>query len=134
MYVSIVSRRNKQCTAKATEGKPTTTIIENHMNTDPRKHGLRATACWTLQQMLKMFILSFHAGTAGGRLLGPCVCSAAPDGRIVYRDFQISFLPELLQDLNLQTRIYLWFVQIVLDHIFFLHFGNSRTKCFRNNG
>ena len=76
MYVSIVSRRNKKCTAKATEGESTSTINEKHMNTGPQKPGLRSTASWTLQQMLKIFILSFHAGIAGGRLLGSCFCSA----------------------------------------------------------
>jgi hypothetical protein len=58
----------------------------------------------------EMFILSFHAGSAGDRLLGPCLYSATTVRRIVYRDFQRNFLPELLQHLNLQTKIYLWFM------------------------
>jgi hypothetical protein len=52
--------------------------------------------------------LSFHAGIAGDRLLAGAA----------YHDGLGNVVPELLEDVDLQTRIYLWF-------IFFLHFRNS---------
>jgi len=66
---------------------------ETDMNTGLRKHGLRGTASWTLQEMLKMLSLSFHADIAGSRLLGPCFCCATADRRIIYCGFQRHFFP-----------------------------------------
>jgi hypothetical protein len=43
----------------------------------------------------------------------------------VYRHFLRNVLPELLQDVDLQTRIYLWFMHDGAPHIFNLQFGNS---------
>jgi hypothetical protein len=59
--------------------------------------------------MFKVSTLSFHAGIAGNRLLGtyflpPCLTGA------VYHNFLQNVLPELLQDVVLQTRIHLWFM------------------------
>jgi hypothetical protein len=35
VYISVISRRNKKCMAKATEGESTTTIHEKHLKTGP---------------------------------------------------------------------------------------------------
>ncbi|GFG40851.1 hypothetical protein Cfor_05350 [Coptotermes formosanus] len=44
----------------------------------------------------------------GDRLLGPYCLPPRLNGA-VYHDFLRNFLPELLQDVDLQTRIHLWF-------------------------
>jgi hypothetical protein len=59
--------------------------------------------------MFKVSTSSFHVGTSGDRLLEgyflpPCLTIAD------YHDFQRKVLPELLQDVDLQTRINLWSV------------------------
>jgi hypothetical protein len=54
-------------------------------------------------------ILSFHAGTAEDRLLGLYFLSTRLTGD-VYHDFLQNVLPELLQDVDLETRIQLWFM------------------------
>ena len=51
-------------------------------------------------------MLIFHAGTASDRLLGPYFLPPRMT-RSVNRDFLQSFLPEILQDANLQTGIHL---------------------------
>ena len=59
-----------------------------------------------------MFIvspLSFHASTAGNRLVGPYCLPPHLNGA-VYHNFLRNFLPELLQDVYLQTGIHLWFM------------------------
>jgi len=48
--------------------------------------------------------------------------------------FPTNVFPELLQDVALQTRIHYGSRMMVLHHIFFLHFGNTWTTFFRNNG
>ena len=59
--------------------------------------------------MLKVSSLSFHAGTAVDRLLGPH--SLPPRLTVaLYHDFLQNFLPELLQYVDLLTRIHLRFM------------------------
>ena len=73
--------------------------------------------------MLKVSTLSFRVGiaaeTPGTHFLPPRLTGA------VYRDFLRNVLPELLQDVDLQTRIHLWFMHDGAPHIFILQFGNS---------
>jgi hypothetical protein len=72
--------------------------------------------------MLKVSTLSFRAGIAADSwdsLSSPRLTGA------VYRHFLRNVLPELLQDVDLQTRIYLWFMHDGAPHIFILQFGNS---------
>ena len=54
--------------------------------------------------------LSFHAGTAGDRLVGPYCLPPHLTGAL-YHDFLRNFLPELLLHVDLQTRIHLRFMQ-----------------------
>jgi hypothetical protein len=54
-------------------------------------------------------LVSFHTGIAGDRLLGPYFLPPHLTGA-VYHDFLSNILPELLQDVDLQTRIHLWFM------------------------
>jgi hypothetical protein len=75
--------------------------------------------------MLKMSAVSSHAGIAGDRLLGiyflPVYLTWA-----VYRDFLSNILPELFQDVDLQTRVHSWFMHDqVLHHTVFFQFGHS---------
>jgi hypothetical protein len=59
--------------------------------------------------MLKVSTLHFHAGIAGDRLLGPYFLPPHLTGAL-YHNFLRNVLPELLQDVGLQTRIHLWFM------------------------
>jgi hypothetical protein len=71
-----------------------------------------------------VYTLSFHAGTAGDRLKGTYFLPVYLTGA-VYLDFLRNFLPELLQDVDMQTMVHLWFMHDqVLYHIF-LQFGHS---------
>ena len=79
------------------------------MNVGLLKHGCPVTASWRLKKMCKVSILSFHAGIAGDRLrvpyfLPPHLTEA------VYQDSLRNVLLELLGDMDLQTRIHLWFM------------------------
>lgn len=56
-----------------------------------------------------MFTLSFHAGIAEDRLLGPYFLAPRLTGA-VHHDCLRNFAPDLLQDVKLQTRTHLWFV------------------------
>jgi len=81
---------------------------KSHMNIGLLKHGCPITAFWRLKTC-KVSTLSFHAGIAGDRLRGPYFI--APHlTEAVYQDFQRDFLPELLGDVDLQTRIHLCFM------------------------
>ena len=69
-----------------------------------------------------MSSVSFHAGIAGDRLFGPCFLPQRLTGAVCHDGLR-NVLPELYEDVDLQTRIYLWF-------IFFLHFRNFWETCF----
>jgi hypothetical protein len=73
------------------------------------KHGLQVMASWWLKTMLKMSTLTFHGGVAGERLLVPYFFSTTGLIGAICHDFLWDILPELLQDVYLQTRIHLWF-------------------------
>jgi len=82
---------------------------------------------------------------AGDRLLGIQLLPLRL-ARAVYRDSLGKVLPKLLQDVDLQTMILLWFMRdgsqphfygscvMVLNHIFFLQFEYYGTTCFREIG
>jgi hypothetical protein len=53
--------------------------------------------------------LSFHAGIAGHSLRGPYFLPLHLT-EAVYQDFLRDILPELFGDMDLQTRIHLWFM------------------------
>lgn len=72
------------------------------------KHGF-LVAAWQLHKMHKLSALSFHAGLAGARLLWPSILLPHVTGS-VYHDFPWNLLPELLQNVDLQARIHLWFM------------------------
>jgi len=75
--------------------------------------------------------LSFQAGMAGERLLGPCFLPPCLTGA-VYRNFLREVLPGLLEDVDLQTRIHLRFIHDGVPPHFLLAVWESCT-CFRNN-
>ena len=54
----------------------------------------------------ELSVLIFHAGTASDRLLGPYFLPPRVTGAVQF-DFLQNFLPEMLQDANLQTGIHL---------------------------
>jgi len=87
------------------------------------KYGFRITDPSRLK--MKVSTLSSHAGIAGDRLLETYFLPPRPT-RVVYRDLLRSILPQLLQDVDLHTRIHLWFVHDQeLHHTFFLQFEHS---------
>jgi hypothetical protein len=53
--------------------------------------------------------LSFHAGNAADRLVGPNCLPPHLTGALNH-DFLRKFLPELLQDVDVQIRMHLWFM------------------------
>jgi hypothetical protein len=55
---------------------------------------------------MKASTFSAHAGIAENRLLEPYFLPPRPTG-VVYRDFLRNIFPELLQDVDLHTRIHL---------------------------
>ena len=57
--------------------------------------------------MLYVSTLSFRAGIAGDRLLGPYFLLPRPS-KAVYHDFLSNVLPALLQYVHMQDRIHLW--------------------------
>jgi hypothetical protein len=62
-----------------------------------------------IEKLFKVSTLSYHAGIAGERIVGTYFVS--PDLTVaVYHSFVWNVLPQLLQNVNLQTGIYLWFV------------------------
>jgi hypothetical protein len=74
-----------------------TTIQEKNytVNIGLLKHAFRATAFRRLKKMLHVSTLSFRAGIAADRLLGPYFLPPRPSGA-VYHDFLRNVLPELL--------------------------------------
>jgi hypothetical protein len=79
------------------------------MNTGLPTHGFRVTDPCCSKKNLKVTNLSLHAGTAGDRLLGSCFLPPRLTGA-VYHDFLRNFIPELLQDVDLQTTRILWLI------------------------
>jgi hypothetical protein len=73
--------------------------------------------------MLKMSAVSSHAGTAGDKTFIPVYVYMTG---AVCRDFLRNILPELFQDVNMQTKDHLWFMHDqALHYIVFLQFGHS---------
>jgi len=70
------------------------------------KHAFRVTAFRRLKKMLHESTLSFCAGIAGDRLLGPYFLPPRPSAA-VYHDFLRNVFPELLQYVHMQNRIHL---------------------------
>jgi hypothetical protein len=99
---------NKQYPVQPTELEctPQYKKKETHMNVGLLKHGWPVTASWRLKNMCKVSTLSFHAGIAGDRLRGPYFLPPHLT-EAVYQDFLRDVLPELLGDMDLQTRIHL---------------------------
>jgi hypothetical protein len=64
-----------------------------------------------------MSTVSFHAGTAEDKLLGPYFLPPRLTGA-VYHDLLLIVLPELLQE------VHLWFMHDGASPHFFLQFGN----------
>lgn len=58
--------------------------------------------------------------------------SSTTSSRAGYSDLLWNVLPELLEDVDLETRICLYLCTMVFYHIFFLHVGNT-WACFWNN-
>jgi hypothetical protein len=79
------------------------------MNVGLLKHGCPVTASRRLKKMCQVSTLSFHAGIARYRPRGPYFLPPHLT-EAVYQDFLRDVLPELLGDLDLQTRIHLWFM------------------------
>jgi hypothetical protein len=79
-----------------------------------------------------MFIvspLSFHAGTAGDRLVGPYCLPTRLTGALCH-DFLRNFLPELMQDVDLQIRMCLWFMPVGAAPHFLLEFQEFLNSVF----
>jgi len=109
---------NKKCPVQPTELECTPQYKKNLMNVGLLKHGCPVTASWRLK-MCKVSTLSFHAGIAGDRLRGPYFLPPHLT-EAVYQDFPRDVLPELLGDVDLQTRILLWFMHDGVDPHFVL--------------
>jgi len=75
------------------------------MNIDFLKHGFRVAVSWRLKKTLKMSTLIFQVDIAEDRLLGPYSLPSRLSGT-VYHDYLRNVLPELLQDVYIQTRIH----------------------------
>jgi hypothetical protein len=73
--------------------------------------------------MFKVSTLSFHAGMAGDRLLGLCLLPRLTGA--LYHDFVRNFLPELSKNVDLHTRIHIWFMHDSAPPHFPLAFRNS---------
>jgi hypothetical protein len=98
------------------------------------KHAFLVTAFRPLKEMCEVSTLSFHTGTAEGIILEPYLFPKLLAGA-VYFDFLINVLPELLQDVHLQTRIHAWFFHDAIPTTrSSCSLGNSGATCVRNNG
>jgi hypothetical protein len=78
------------------------------MNISLLKRGSRITASKLLKKNFELSTLSFSS-FAGNKLLGPYFLSPRLTGAVCH-DFLLHVLPELLQDLDLQTSIHMWFM------------------------
>jgi hypothetical protein len=90
--------------AKPTEGE-STLQYKKHIYIRPVIYGFRITDSSRLKMIV--YTLSFHACTAGDRLKGTSFLPVYLTGA-VYRDFLRNFLPELLQDVDMQTMVHAW--------------------------
>jgi hypothetical protein len=79
------------------------------VNIGPLKHGFLVKASRLFKEKGEVSTWSFQTGTAEGRLMGPYLFPKLLAG-VVYLDFLRNVLPEMLQDVHLQTGIHLWFV------------------------
>lgn len=75
------------------------------MNIGLLKRGVQFMASWRVNKMFKVPILIFRAKIAASRLLGFYFLLSRLIGD-VYHKFLWNFLSELLQDVDLQTRIH----------------------------
>lgn len=77
---------------------------KNCMNMGLLKHGSTLIASWWLKKVCRVSILIFHAGIAGDRLQGHYILPLDLTGA-VYHDLLWNVLPELMEDVDLETRI-----------------------------
>jgi len=73
--------------------------------------------------LLKKIFMSFHAGMAGERLLGLCLLPRLTGA--LYHDFIQTVFPGLFENVNLHTRIHIWFMHDSAPPHFLLAFRNS---------
>jgi hypothetical protein len=90
---------------------------KNYLNIGLLKHGFLVTASQLIKEMCE--VSTFHTGTAEGRLMEPYPFPKLLAG-VVYLDFLRNLLPELLQDVHLQTMIHLWFMHDAVPPHFLL--------------
>jgi hypothetical protein len=83
-------------------------VQEKHVKLGPLKHSIRVTASSILNNVLKVSTFSCHEGNAGDKLLGSCFLPLRLPK--AFRDFLRKVLPELLQEVDLQTGIHLRFM------------------------
>jgi len=76
-----------------------------------------------LKKLFKVFTLSSHAGMAGERLLGLCLLPRLTGA--LYHDFIQNVFPELFENVDLHTRIHIWFMHDSAPPHFLLAFRNS---------
>jgi len=111
----------ENCTAKTKSEFIQQYKKKYYLNIGLLKHGFLVTASRMLKEMCEVSTSSFHTGTAEGRLMEPYLFPELVTG-IVYLDFLRNILPELLQDVHLQTRIHLWFKHDAVPPHFLLAF------------
>jgi len=103
-----------------TEGKSTQQFLKKYyLIVGLLKHGFLVTASRLLKEMCEVSTLSFHTGTAEGRLMETYLFPKLLAG-VVYLDFPRNVLSMLLQDVHLQIRIHLWFMHDSLPPYFLL--------------
>ena len=131
LYKSTYTERRKNAGTNQRKVNPNRNVRKKYMNTGLLKHGFRVPASWGLKKMFKVSTLSFHAGMAGGRLVGLCLlpCLTAA----LYHDFVWNFRPELFENVDLHTRIHIWFMHDSTPPHFLLAFRNSWATCFWGN-
>jgi hypothetical protein len=95
------------------------------------KHAFRVTAFRRIKKMLYVSTLSFRAGIAGDRLLGPYFLSPRPS-EAVYHDFLGNVLPELLQCVHMQNLIHLWIVHDSVPPYFLVALREFLNNLFQN--
>ena len=77
-----------------------------------------------IQKMFNVTASSFHVGISRDKYLIRHFLLPRLTG-VLYRYLQRKVLPELLLDVNLQTRLHLGPCRMTLHHVSFLQFGNS---------
>lgn len=98
----------ENCTVKTTKVE-SLQYKKNYLNVGLLKHGFLVAASRLLKEMCEVSTLSFHTGTAEGRLTETYLFPKLLAG-VLYLDSLRNVLPVLLQDAHLQTRIHLWFM------------------------